>query len=455
MTRRRWSRITAAALGVLVSAGCSDRDTSDLSPAPPNTDPVVFVDDFGEDVDFQAFLASNLSTLSIDTSERHTGAASLKVAVPDVDDANGNWAGGAFVTGSARDLSGYNALTFWARSSKASAMNVVGFGNDNTGTSKYTAEWHDVALMTEWRKYVIPIPLPARLSTEKGLFFLAEDAEGTTGHDVWFDDVTFETVATISNPRPAMTTQTLNAFAGTTITVSGTQVTFSVDGVDQTIQHMPGYFDFESSNEDVVAISGNEIEVVGGGSAVITARLGDVPATGQVTVIAIAPPGAPAPSPTFPAGDVISLFSDVYANVDVDTWSAGWGIGSVTDIRISGDDVKAYTNLVFAGIEFATETIDASSMSHFHLNVWAPQGTVFRVKLVDFGADGLFGGGDDREHELSFTGSSTPPLAIGSWVTLDIPLADFANLSSRGHLAQLIISGDTGTVYLDNVIFHQ
>ncbi len=80
----------------------------------------------------------------------------------------------------------------------------------------------------------------------------------------------------------------------------------------------------------------------------------------------------------------------------------------------------------------------------------------FRIKIVDFGANGVFeGGGDDLESELSFDAKLTPPLVTGSWVSYDIPLTDFAGLAATAHLAQLIISGDPNTVYVDNVYFHK
>ena len=98
-------------------------------------------------------------------------------------------------------------------------------------------------------------------------------------------------------------------------------------------------------------------------------------------------------------------------------------------------------------------------MTHIHLQLWTPDATaspaVFKVKLVDFGANGAFGGGDDVEHELTFTATTTPALATGSWVTLDVPLSAFTGLTTRGHLAQLIISGDLRTVFVDNVLFHR
>jgi len=80
---------------------------------------------------------------------------------------------------------------------------------------------------------------------------------------------------------------------------------------------------------------------------------------------------------------------------------------------------------------------------------------VFRVKLVDFGANDVFGGIDDREHELSFTAATTPALETGTWVTLDVPLSEFVGLATRGNVAQIVISGDVGTAYVDNVLFHR
>jgi len=170
-------------------------------------------------------------------------------------------------------------------------------------------------------------------------------------------------------------------------------------------------------------------------------------------------PTEPAPTPGYDAGNVISLFSNAYSNVGVNTWSAVWDVANVADVQILGNDTKLYTGLVFAGIEFTSPTIDATGMNYFRLDYWTPDPTaapaVFRIKLVDFGADGAYGGGDDVEHELSFTDTSTPALETGSWVTFDIPLSSFTNLVTRGHMAQLIISGSTPTAYIDNVLFHQ
>ncbi|OWY18984.1 T9SS C-terminal target domain-containing protein [Sphingobacteriales bacterium UPWRP_1] len=163
-------------------------------------------------------------------------------------------------------------------------------------------------------------------------------------------------------------------------------------------------------------------------------------------------PTVAAPTPTRPADYVISMFSDAYTNVPVDTWRTDWSAATLEDVQIAGNPTKKYSGLDFVGIETVANQIDATSMTHFHLDVWSPDFTFFGVKLVDFGADAAFGGGDDTEHQVNFTAP-----AQGQWVSLDIPFADFTGLASRQHLAQLILVGQpTGgnTVYVDNVYFY-
>ena len=166
-------------------------------------------------------------------------------------------------------------------------------------------------------------------------------------------------------------------------------------------------------------------------------------------------PSTPTTEPTVPsraAANVISLFSNAYTNVPVNTWRTDWSAATLTETQVIGTAVKKYTNLNYVGIETTgANMINASSMLYFHVDAWTPNITAFRIKLVDFGADGAFGGTDDKEHELSFTPT------IGSWNSYEIPLSNFVNLTTKGHIAQLIFSGDpsgTGTVYIANVYFH-
>ncbi|MEY4289973.1 MAG: hypothetical protein RLZZ30_2061 [Bacteroidota bacterium] len=165
----------------------------------------------------------------------------------------------------------------------------------------------------------------------------------------------------------------------------------------------------------------------------------------------LATPMTPAPNPTFSANDVISMFSNVYTDVPVNTWQTAWSQGSLSDIQIQGNDTKKYTGLNFVGVETTgSNLLDVTNMTHLYLDVWTPNMTEFRVKLVDFGNDLNYGGGDDTEHELSFTPT------LENWVNLDIPLT-ITSLVAKNHIAQLIFSGNpvgSGVVYVDNVLFH-
>jgi len=446
--------VALLALLALAGASCS-RDSDTLQPAPPNDDPIVFDDNYGSYTTFQAFMYSKVDAVVVDTAEKYQGTASLRVTVPGPGDPSGGYAGGAFTTDLARQLTGYDALTFWAKASMAATLDVAGLGNDNTGTSKYEAKWSGIPLTTSWTKYVVPIPLPEKLVSEAGLFFFAEAPEGGQGYQLWFDEVRFEKLGTITNPRPVLTAKTLESFVGATLDLEGTSTTFDVSGADQLIEHLAGYFTFASLVDSVATVQGSTVHVVGVGTTTITAKLGTVDAQGSQVLNATAPPSTAPPAPTVSPADVISLFSNAYTNVTVDTWSADWDLADVADALVAGNDVKFYTNLVFAGIEFASQTIDATTMTHFHLDVWVPSGLAFKVKLVDFGANGVYGGLDDREHELTFNAGSTPPLMTGTWVNLEIPLADFVNLTTRAHLAQLILSGECPIAYVDNVYFHK
>ena len=450
-------RITSAVMPLLAAgalfAACS-RDTSSLEPEPLETSGEVFTDNFGEAVSFQGFSGSNTNALAVDATVRRTGSSSLRIRVPNPGDAAGGYAGGAFVADAPRNLTQYDALSFWVKASRAATLDVAGIGNDNTGTSKYTAQRNAIALTTEWQQVVIPIPLASKLTAERGLFFLAEGPEDGSGYDIWLDDVEYVTLGNITNVRATMPTATVTEEVGAVRQLTGMQVTFSVGGTDITEEVMPGYFTFNSSNQQVAtAGTDGSINVVGAGDANITATLGATPVTGTLTLHAVAPPTAAAPVPTRAAADVVSLFSDAYTNRAVDTWSATWDQADVADVMVAGNAAKKYTNLVFAGIEATTQPIDASQMTHLHLDLWTNDVAAFKVKLVDFGANGVFGGGDDVEHEITLTAGTTPSIATGAWNSLDIPLSMFAGLTTRAHVAQIILSGSSSTIYLDNIYF--
>lgn len=166
-------------------------------------------------------------------------------------------------------------------------------------------------------------------------------------------------------------------------------------------------------------------------------------------------PTIAAPTPTDPAANVISLFSDAYTNVSVDTFRTPWSSAAtvLSDVNIAGNATKEYNNLGFAGIETINNQVDASAMTHFRIDTWSSNYTSFYVKLVDAGADGVVGNADDSEHEVRIT---IPANERGQWKSHDIPLSSFTGLTARSNIAQYIIKVDpfgSSKVYVDNMYF--
>ncbi len=82
------------------------------------------------------FGGSKLDAFSVDTDTKYTGTASMRFDVPNVGDPAGAYAGAIFPDNGGRDLTGYDALTFWARATQAATINEIGFGN-NFGENKF------------------------------------------------------------------------------------------------------------------------------------------------------------------------------------------------------------------------------------------------------------------------------------------------------------------------------
>lgn len=161
-----------------------------------------------------------------------------------------------------------------------------------------------------------------------------------------------------------------------------------------------------------------------------------------------------APTPTADSALVLSMYSDAYTNVDVDTWLTGWSAGVLSDIEIDGNPTKLYQSLNFVGIETTgSNALNIDSLDTFNVDIWTPNMTEFRIKLVDFGADNAYGGGDDVEHEVTYTSP-----AQEEWISYHISLDDFTGLTTRDHISQLIFSGQpagSGVLYVDNVYFSE
>ncbi|MBM4150556.1 MAG: T9SS type A sorting domain-containing protein [Ignavibacteria bacterium] len=189
--------------------------------------------------------------------------------------------------------------------------------------------------------------------------------------------------------------------------------------------------------------------VPGDATVLVTAGNGTTTATYTISYF-YASPENPAPTPT--ATTVLSMYSDAYTNVEVDTWRTDWSQATFEATTIKGNATLKYTNLGFNGIETVKKPVDASAMTTMHMDVWSPNITVFNVKLVSFMGDGFGGANGDSEANINAN------LIANQWNSIAIPLKDFtdAGLKSLKDLSQLIFTSTpfgSGIAFVDNIYF--
>lgn len=402
--------------------------------------------------------------ITVDATVQRNGHATLKVVVPAA-----GYTGGTFTASSPRDLSGFNVLTYWAMASTANSINNTGIGNDaNGGGSPYRADSNVVPLTATWTKYYIPIPVPAKITSNAALF---DFAEGAKNYTIWLSDIQYENLGAGVVDAPTAATV---GWAAIPVAVGST---FQIDPAPNTVTFtnpasLPahqvfnvgfGYYDLVSSAPAVATVSPSGLVTgVSGGTASISATLGAlaVPGVGPVTVTApLAVPATLATTPVLTAGNYIMMFnsSGTYTNHAVDTWNAVWSPQILSNYVISGKTVMKYTGLDYVGIEFFNPgpAIDATGFTHFHVDIWTPNGAKFSIQLVNnVGATQTLG-------QVNLDGTTTPAVTTGTWVGLDIPLTSFtsAGLGGVNALGQMLfLNQGAGSVpgavfYVDNVYF--
>jgi hypothetical protein len=461
-------------MSLLLVFGCQN-DDADLQTAKASSTAEIFIDTpiglgtnfyfpYGAGPDNP--VGSKLNAWTVDQKVSYKGNASMRFDVPNSNDSEGNYAGGIFrIDGAGRDLTQYDALTFWAKSSQGVTVAEFGFGEDFY-PNKYITTMRNVSLGTTWTKFIIPIPDASKLVLEKGMFRYAANTVETNGkgYTFWIDELKFEKLGTIAHGQASImngNTTSQTTFVGVNSKVDNFVATFNLPtGMNQTVSISSSFLEFVSSNPNVASVdSTGSINSLSAGTAIITAKFGGITAAGSLTINCVGT-FVHATTPTKNAANVISLFSNAYTNVPVSYYNGYWAPYQTTvsnDFTVEDDAVLNYTLFNFVGIEYSNPTINASTMTHVHLDVFFPgniaAGRKLIVTVLDFGADGVFGGVDDTKHATTFT---TPILASKKWISLDIPFSSMPNLKSRAHLAQLIFEGGDGSaLYVDNIYYYK
>ncbi|RMG43085.1 MAG: hypothetical protein D6732_00485, partial [Methanobacteriota archaeon] len=149
-------------------------------------------------------------------------------------------------------------------------------------------------------------------------------------------------------------------------------------------------------------------------------------------------PTVPAPTPTHPSSDVLSVYSDAYNNIPNVNYNPNWGQSTIVTVNypiVPGDSVLKYENLNYQGTEFPNQ--DVSTYDYIHIDFWTPNSTTLEFYLISPGPQ-----------ETPYT----LPITLEQWVSVDIPLSSFTPPVDLTDVFQFKVVGN-GTVYFDNWYF--
>jgi hypothetical protein len=148
-------------------------------------------------------------------------------------------------------------------------------------------------------------------------------------------------------------------------------------------------------------------------------------------------PTTPAPTPTQPAANVISIYSDTYTGIGGVNYNPNWGQSTVfSEIQIQGNNTLRYSNLNYQGIDLGSN-INVSSKTFVHIDVWSATSTNLRFFLIS-------------------PGPVETPYVVNvpttGWLSLNIPLASFSPVDLAS-VFQFKFDGN-GEFFVDNIFFY-
>ncbi len=411
------------------------------------------------------FADAKPDVFSVDMKEGYNSTSSVRIDVPNITDPTGTYAGAIFrIDGAGRNLTGFDALTFYVKGSSGAKLNDVGYGIDYLG-DKYRATIQNVNVGTNWTKVIIPIPDPSKLVNERGVFWFAAVPQATSGlgYTLWFDEIKFEKLGTVGKPTSSILngqSSSVKAFIGSTINITGLSHVFNlVNGQDVSVISTSAYYKFTSSNPTVATINDNGVvTALAIGTAEITASINGVAVKGKLTIECIGDL-AGSPIPTRPQADVKSIFSDAYTNATESNFIPNFG-GSTTVTEIlttSTGKVAQYSNNNYTGIMFTGNPVDGSILGFLHIDAYVENAaTTIGIQVRDIGSNKTIETdvntgnpmGDDKDLRTNLSGFQT-----GVWKSFDIPL-NGAILNQKGNLGAIIITGGPNFI-LDNIYFYK
>ena len=446
--------------------GCKRELSGDAVLPSFGTTAEIFTDNFvglGSNFYFP-FADAKPNVFSVDNKEGFESFSSIRIDVPNLTDPQGTYAGAIFrIDGPGRNLTSYDALTFYVKASTGIQLGDVGYGIDYL-SNKYQVSTQNINVGTNWSKVIIPIPDPSKLTNERGVFWFAAGTQGTNGagYALWFDEIKFEKLGTVGKPTSNILngeTNTIKSFIGSTINITGLNHIYNlVNGQDIVINSTPAYYTFNSSNPAVATVNeSGMVRILASGTSEITATINGSKVKGKLIVESKGDLPS-APIPTQSPDEVLSIFSDTYINATESNFTPGFGGStSVADILLtSSGKVLQYSNNNFTGIIF-NNTIDASTLGFLHIDAYVENAsTSIGIQIRDIGSNktietDIFTGnpiGDDKDKRMTLNGFQS-----GVWKSFDIPL-NAGILNQKNNLGAIIITGGPSFI-LDNIYFYK
>ncbi|MBP7184125.1 MAG: T9SS type A sorting domain-containing protein [Saprospiraceae bacterium] len=324
--------------------------------------------------------------------------------------------------------------------------------NSGTGAAEYLV---DVPLVNGgWSSVDLPKSAFVGMNWDAVFQMKFDGQAGVSPSNIYLDNIYFwknavdPTIdATLSDMRVNGTT--ISGFSANTLSYNY-GIPYGTSGVPQV--------SVTTTNSNATYTISQANAVPGVATVTVTSQNGSVSQTYSVQFFYEGPNTAAPTPPARNASDVISLFSNRYANIAIDAWSAFWDDSSISDTQIDGDDVKKISFTNFLGVDFSGtgNHINATQFTHFHMDIWTDNadlvGKVFNSKFSQWGGTS----GEVSSFELPLNTGSTPALATSQWVSVDVPISSFTNSpQTRDDIAQFVITSNLGIVYVDNIYLYK
>jgi len=150
-----------------------------------------------------------------------------------------------------------------------------------------------------------------------------------------------------------------------------------------------------------------------------------------------------APTPTYDALKVISIYSDTYTSVMKSSGWEDWYGNTFSTVSLNGNTTLKDIATCCFGASFTTTTIDVSSMNTLHVDIYPVTTTTMTLGFIVANTAVV------AQKALTFT--------TGQWNSINIPFSVLKAASPTAdftQVKQMSMSPANGTFYLDNLLFY-